>query len=534
MLGAVNAAQGERRIPAAEMPRPLRRYGLDRSFRTAQPVLDFVDRAIEQIGHSSFGLTEPPDPHDGDRTRPGYVALWHPVGQKTQDDAENEEFEEPEGNWFSRSDRKLAEQIAQQVKRWTDAHGAGFTLVKGGARRAGPGDVMVLVRRRRELAGLIVARLHAAGVPVAGVDRLRLGAPLAVRDLVAALRFAAQPLDDLNLAALLVSPLIGWSQDDLLAHGYRDKEARLWEHLRRTGHPVVTQLNELLALADYQPPQALLHWLLVGPWQGRRKLVARLGREANDPIEELLNAASAYAASNTPSLVGFLAWFDAGEGELKREAGNAGGLVRVMTVHGSKGLQAPIVILADAAGNPANPRGIRLDMPDPQAPDERRIPLPSLRKEERVGRIAEEHAAVEAAEAQEHWRLLYVAMTRAEEALFIGGSLGLREREPAENSWYAKLRLLFGPDEAIEDAIWGSRLEWGEMAPPLEIAPTTAELPLPVALPRWLESPPPAEPRPARPLTPSALGEDSAPDPPYPPGGSRDAGATSGKRSSSL
>jgi ATP-dependent helicase/nuclease subunit A len=523
MRGAFEGAREDRR--GGNSARELLELGLDRSFRTAQPVLDFVDRAIEQVGYASFGLTAAPDPHEGDRTRPGYVALWHPVGQAIEDDAELDEPEEAEGNWFSRADRRLAEQIAQQVKRWTDPHGDGFTLMKGGARRAGAGDIMVLVRRRRELAGLIVARLHAAGVPVAGVDRLRLGAPLAVRDLVAALRFAAQPLDDLNLASLLVSPLIGWSQEDLLAHGYRDREARLWEHLRRIGHPVVAQLGELLALADFQPPQALLHWLLVGPWQGRRKLVARLGREANDPIDELLNAASAYAASNTPSLVGFLAWFDAGEGELKREAGNAGGLVRVMTVHGSKGLQAPIVILADAAGKPDNPRGIRLDLPDPHGPEDRRIPLPALRKEERVGRIADEHAAVEAAEAQEHWRLLYVAMTRAEEALFIGGSLGAREKEPAENSWYAKLRLLFGPDDAVADPIWGARLDWGEQAAPLAKTPQTVELPLPEALPRWLERAPPAEPRPPRPLAPSALGEDSAPDPPYPPGGTGDNGA---------
>ncbi len=90
--------------------------------------------------------------------------------------------------------------------------------------------------------------------------------------------------------------------------------------------------------ADYEPPQALLHWMLVGPWQGRRALVARLGREANDPIDELLNAALAYAGAHTPSLLGFIQWFDAGEGELKREAGASDGLVRVMTVHGAKGL----------------------------------------------------------------------------------------------------------------------------------------------------------------------------------------------------
>ena len=394
--------------------------------------------------------------------------------------------------------------------------------MKGGRRRAGPGDVMVLVRKRRELAGLIVARLHAAGVPVAGVDRLRLGAPLAVRDLVAALRVAAQPLDDLSLASLLVSPLIGWSQEQLLEHAYREKGTRLWDHLRRTSHPDVAEAMEklaaLLARADFEPPQALLHWLLTGPWQGRRKLVARLGSEANDPIDELLNAAHAYAASGTPSLAGFLAWFDAGEGELKREAGGNDGLVRVMTVHGSKGLQAPIVILADATGDPDRNMGVRLDLPDPAAPETRAIPLPGLRKEERVGRIAEEQERVERAEEQEHWRLLYVAMTRAEEALFIGGALGRREKEPAQNSWYAQLREVFGADEWVDDPVWGARLECGEAPVPIPVETAPAELPLPEPLPRWLAQPPAPEPRPPKPLTPSALGEDESPDPPFPPG----------------
>src|SRR5690606_4246040 len=137
----------------------------------------------------------------------------------------------------------------------------------------------------------------------------------------------------------------------------------------------------LLARADYEPPQALLHWLLTGPWQGRRKLVARLGREANDPIDELINAAHAFASAGTSSILGFLRWFDAGDGEMKREAGRSDGLVRVMTVHGAKGLQAPIVILADAAGNPRAGRGSALELGDPQD-DTRRIPLPSLRKGE--------------------------------------------------------------------------------------------------------------------------------------------------------
>ncbi len=513
--------------------RELQELGLARSFRTARSVLEFVDRAIAHVGYEAFGLAQPPEPHVGEE-RPGYVAFWRPVGLKIDEATGEDLFEdgadaedEAEQSWLGQSDRKLAEQIAQQVKQWLDV---GFPLVKGlkpgePPRRATAGDVMVLVRKRGALAALIVARLHAAGVPVAGVDRLRLGAPLAVRDLVAALRFAAQPLDDLNLAALLVSPLIGWTQEQLLAHGWRPAGLRLWAHLRRLSSPDVAtamaQLTDLLAIADYEPVQSLLHWLLVGPWDGRRRLVARLGREANDPIDELLNAANAFAATATPSLVGFLAWFNAGEGELKREASGAADLVRVMTVHGAKGLQAPIVILADATGNPETSRAADLALLDAAselAPPLRHIPIPGLRKEEKVGRIAEAGTAAARAASEEHWRLLYVAMTRAEEALFVTGALGSREKIPAAGSWYAKLAEVPQVGEAaidwVDDPIWGARREHGAVPTMPPGAPRIFELPLPPALPGWLTRDIGAEPRPPRPLAPSALGEDIAPDPP--------------------
>jgi ATP-dependent helicase/nuclease subunit A len=507
---AANAAS----LHSGQGLRRLQHLGLGTSFRTAQSILTFVDMTIAAIGPQSFGLADLRIEHRGE-DRPGMVTLWQVVPAYDAD----EDGEEEEANWLSRSDRQLADRIAQQVRAWLDK---GFPLVKGKSRAAGPGDVMVLVRKRKELAGLIVARLHAAGVPVAGVDRLRLAAPLAVRDLMAALRFAAQPLDDLNLACLLVSPLIDWSQEDLLEHGYRPDGVGLWEHLRKSRAPgaraAVAQLLELLAKADYDPPQALLHWILTGPWQGRRKLVARLGHEANDPIDELLNAASAFAANEVPSLQTFIRWFDAGEGELKREAGKSDGQVRVMTVHGAKGLQAPIVILADAADNPVNSRGSALALADPFDP-ERTIPLPSLRKEERAGPIAAAEAKARAEEMQEHWRLLYVAMTRAEEALFVAGALGPKDKGvPAPDSWYARLAAQFQPEEWVEDALWGSRAEHGELAPVVASGAKAAASPTLPLLPPWLERAAPAEPRPPRPLAPSALGDEQAPDPPWPPG----------------
>ncbi|MBB3861131.1 ATP-dependent helicase/nuclease subunit A [Novosphingobium hassiacum] len=499
--------------------RELLNLGLGQSFRTANPILGFVDDAIGRIGWDRFGLSEKPEPHRG-LPIPGTVGLWRVVG----DEALSEDGEEPDEGaegWLSRPDRELADKIARQVRAWIDV---GFPLGKGTSRLADAGDVMILVRKRKDLAGLIVARLHARGVPVAGVDRLRLGAPLAVKDLMAAVRFASQPLDDLNLAGLLVSPLIGWSQEQLLEHGYRPERERLWSWLRRNEGPAtfetMERLRGLLARADYDPPQVLLHWLLVGPWDGRRKLVARLGREANDPIDELLNAAMAYSSANVPSLVGFLQWFDAGEGELKREAGKSDGLVRVMTVHGAKGLQAPIVILADAADDPdaSPPRGLELveeilDM-------RRKLPLPPLRKEEKAPAVLEAEAAAKQAEREEHWRLLYVAMTRAEEALFVAGAKGKARRksgaELPEDSWYAQLEPLF-EGEWEHCPLWGARKTIG--APqPFSATKAVAEPVARIALPQVLLTPVGAEPRPPRPLAPSSLGEDDAPDPPASPG----------------
>jgi ATP-dependent helicase/nuclease subunit A len=500
--------------------RTLKELGLDRSYRTAQDVLDFVDAALQSIGAESIGLRESLQPHKGDESRPGLVALWPPVGGAEDD----EEADEGQESWLSRPDRVLADRIARQVWQWTMGEHR-LPLHKGEKRLAEPRDVMILVRKRRDLAGLIVARLHARGVPVAGVDRLRLGAPLAVKDLMAALRFAVQPLDDLTLANLLVSPLIGWTQEDLLEHAFRPRDMRLWDHLRDARAPAVVatagKLRDLLRRADFEPPQALLHWILTGPWRGRRELVRRLGSEANDPIDEMLNAALAYAGAHTPSLAGFIRWFDAGEGELKREAGASEGMVRVMTVHGAKGLQAPIVVLADAALRPGGAAG-GIEVGEPSFAgatslfDPRTLPLPRLRKDEIAGRVAEAAEKAAAEELQEHWRLLYVAMTRAEEALFVAGSLGARDKEPPPDSWYARLEPLF-PGDWKEVPIWKRQKNHGSLGELARDARTQPATPA-AALPTWAATPIGPEPRPPRPLAPSSAGQDDSADPPLPPG----------------
>ena len=495
----------------ADMPvYDLQEYALDQSYRTSEVILDFVDAAISQVGHEGLGVENSERHHLG-QDRPGRVVLWNPVKGREEDPASDEASGTQD--WLARHDRRLADNIARQISRWMRD---GYTLHKDGERRAKAGDIMVLVQKRRELASLIVARLHSHGIPVAGVDRLRLGNPLVVKDLMAALRFAAQPLDDLTLACLLVSPLLGWSQDDLLVHGYRAKDVRLWDHLQRRSDPrvvaTVGTLKNILARADFDTPQELLRWILTGDMDGRRKLVARLGSEANDPIDELLNAAHTFSATQTASLHGFIRWFDAGDGELKRETNAAANEVRVMTVHGAKGLQAPIVILADATIAPD--LSSELVLVDHEAGD-LPVPMPPLASAEKPPLFEPLDAAAKARALAEHWRLFYVAMTRAEEGLYIGGSLNTTDRrrgEPHEDSWYARVRSLFD-GEAEADDIWGGAWHRGDPVVPIEI-PTDPGSETDRAAPAWLFRPVAAEARPPRPLAPSRAGQYEGSNPP--------------------
>jgi ATP-dependent helicase/nuclease subunit A len=473
--------------------RELETLSLTHSFRSTRPVLEFVDAAIAGLPEPGMG-TEVED-HASLVPGPGTVTLWPPV-------VEGGSEAEEEG-WIDDATRELARRIAREIKGWI-----GTLPLESKGRMLEAGDVMILVKRRGDLASLIVARLYAEGVPVAGVDRLRLNAPLAVQDLLAAVRFALQPEDDLSLASLLVSPLIGWSQDELMLGAVRGRGG-LWRHLRAT-QPAerLAPLEQLLRRGDFTTPYRFLEEILSGPMQGRRKLLHRLGEEARDPIEELLNAALNFEKLATPSLQRFLDWFDRGDVEIKREAEGAGDAVRVMTAHGAKGLQAPMVILADATVDPANsPRSLMLWKPEDH--DGEAFPVFRPRAGERGGALATALAEVDRRELEEHWRLFYVAATRAEERLVIAGALGSRAGGvPPVSSWYAAAARAF---EAlgVEGEFRGTRVEVPVNAKDVPAAPVAR-----AALPEWIGRAAPQEARPARPLAPSALGEDLVADPP--------------------
>ncbi|WP_380878839.1 double-strand break repair helicase AddA [Sphingomonas sp. DBB INV C78] len=496
-------------VRARDAQREFLQLSLDRSFRSTPPVLELVDRLIADLGHDAMGLAEPPPRHvSAKEGRLGAVTLWPPIAAGTTDDADAEE------GWIDDATRAFATKLAKQVRAWMDDP----FWVDGRGRPFRPEDLLILVRKRGDLAALIVARLHAEGVPVAGVDRLRLTAPLAVRDLLATVRFVLQPEDDLNLAGLLVSPLIGLSQDDLYAIGF-GRKASLWQALRMHGGFAEARdaLAGLLAMADLTTPYRFLETIVSGAMDGRRRLLARLGQEARDPIEELLNAALQFESDSTPSLQRFIDWFDRGDVDIKRDPSAPLDAVRVMTVHGSKGLQAPVVVLADATGDPsASPvRGLDWTIEEGVS-----VPVFRPRKAELAGGgLVDDIERARRRDLEEHWRLLYVAATRAEERLVIGGALGPKARGvPPEASWYRAIR---GAMDALgaaaePDDHWGeAHHHRGGTARGASARQPRAAIPF--AEPNWLRVAAPVEARPPRPLAPSSLGVDAVADPPPTP-----------------
>jgi ATP-dependent helicase/nuclease subunit A len=365
---------------------------------------------------------------------PGVVEIWPVLQPQARRDMEG--WDAPFDAVSQTSPQvRLARRIAETI---ADGIRAGEPL--GRTRKPmTAGDVLVLVRQRGSLFESIIRALKDRHIAVAGADRLVLTEHVAVVDLMALADALLLPQDDLALAIALKSPLFGLDEDQLFALAW-DREGSLRAALAaKADDPACAAAAALIAQCAAQArdatPFGFYAWLL-GPAGGRARFLRRLGPEVTDALDEFLALALDYERRETPSLQGFVAWLRAAPTEIKRDMEISRDEVRVMTVHGAKGLEAPLVVLADTTSPPAGPRppkllGLRPGRAAPGTPD--RI-VWAGRKATDPAAVATARVAAQAEAEHEYRRLLYVAMTRAADRLIVAGCEG--ERGRPQGCWY--------------------------------------------------------------------------------------------------
>ena len=488
------------------------------SYRSTPQILTFVDTLF--VDPETRAGVPPPRGEDIVRHKAfradhaGCVDLWpldrdEPGVDREAWDAPLDEEAETSAN------RRLARRIAAEVRALVGRGDAVFDKETRSWRPAGYGDVLVLVRRRKVLFEEIIRELKRSGVPVAGADRLTLSAHIAFDDLMALARFIQFPDDDLTLAALLKSPFCGLADEDIYALARGRKPDSLWTVLRRRAEEqadwgdALAFLDKARDLARARAPFDLFTRVLglTGPdgRSMRSRILTRLGPEAGDVLDEFLARTLSAEAQGVRDLETLAHAFAGLDIAVKREMEGAGEEVRVMTAHGSKGLEAPIVFLPEttltrtARGTPL------LETPEGGF-------LWSARKDDDCEASARARKFRADREAEEAWRLLYVGLTRARDRLVLCGRVGSTTTDDKVGGWYAAMRQAFAhPDVAgdVRDVeVDGHGFQ--RFGPDPDRLPPRAETGRTVsALPDWARGAAPVEPPARRYASPSQLADQT-------------------------
>ena len=483
---------------------------LTQSFRTTGAVLRVVDDVFAQPeaqdGLTFQGLSVA---HQTSRDQEaGLVEIW--PTHKPQETPDDDPWDAPlDYVNEERPEKRLAKQIATQIRTWIDEG----EILTSQNRPIRAGDVLILVRRRGRFAEEMVRQLKAQDIDVAGADRMVLTEQMAVMDLLAAGRFAVLPEDDLSMAELLKSPLVGFDDDDLFQLAYQ-RPTSLWSALRtrkdetpKFAHAFQV-LSKLLSHADKMPPYEFFSELLRD--DGRKNLTARLGLDAEDPIDEFLGLTLDFERNHTPSMQGFLHWIMASPQIIKRDMETLGDKVRVMTVHGAKGLESEIVFLTDTCSTPDGRQDSKLQWLGGGATDATGL-MWAPHKDARC-QVFQDQIDVERLDrAREYRRLLYVAMTRAKERLYVTGFEDKHGRR--DGCWYDLILGVLSTIGTEAEPIDGEPVWRFETAQRKEIKKKDAQTSVSeiTPLPDWALVPPAPESKPPKPLMPSR------PEPEAPP-----------------
>jgi ATP-dependent helicase/nuclease subunit A len=411
------------------------------SFRSGAAILQSVDYVFrdEEIYRSIHAETTYPLHHSLADAGPSLIELWEL--QKPDDKQDIEGWRAPfDAVSVTSPEVRLARRIQGEIRSLVE--GGVMTGRAGDRRPLRYGDVLVLVRRRGNAFDAVIQALKHANIPVAGADRLKLTEHIAVIDLMNLADALLLPRDDLALAVALKSPLFGLDDDDLFELAWQRRGSlrdalRLHAAAEEKFRFALERLEACARQAMNETPFTFYAWLLGGDG-GRKRILRRLGPEANDALDEFLELALGYERKAPASLQGFMAWLRTADLEVKRDMEISRDEVRVMTVHGAKGLEAPVVFLADTTSSPTDTQRLRLIHfpPDEAAPHSPGIVVWAGKKADDPLPVAAARAAMLGETEDEYRRLLYVAMTRAADRLIVGGCMPGNMNTVRKFSWY--------------------------------------------------------------------------------------------------
>jgi ATP-dependent helicase/nuclease subunit A len=408
------------------------------SFRSGAGVLRAVECAFQSpdVYRSITTDQDGMPPHLAlEDAGPSLIELWPLAVADDRNDIEG--WRAPfDGVSVTSPEVKLSRRIQAEIKRLVTS--GTLTGPKGARRPLTYGDVLVLVRRRGNVFDAVIQALKHASIPVAGADRLKLTEHIAIIDLMNLADALLLPQDDLALAVALKSPLFGLDEDDLFALAW-DRKGSLRAALSQqaAGNPkfqdALKRLEECERRFTHETPFAFYAWLLGGDG-GRRRILRRLGHEANDALDEFLELALNYERKAPASLQGFMAWLRSADTEVKRDMEISRDEVRVMTVHGAKGLEASVVIMVDTTSSPADTQRLRLiNLPRGNGGE---VTVWAGRKADDPSPVAAARQAMLDDTEDEYRRLLYVAMTRAADRLIVAGIKPGNVKNVREFCWY--------------------------------------------------------------------------------------------------